>query len=456
MRIDRLIQEAFSANPAIPYTVRGVRAEGLSLRVTFESDAGNRLDLKIYPAGEAPTTCASTDHLDILFPTQGREALDDETRRDVEGVLDALAKLDLRPGYDDWQETLGPEADARFICGPSVEIKLTRRCNQQCIFCKSSARLENYATASEMPALLQRLARRADFVTFSGGETCLDPLLERHIDSARRAGFKGIEVQTNGMLLKDRQYVRRLSRAGMTNVLVSLHSHLPEVSDAITNLPGGFRETLKGIETLLGEHVRVVALCHVLCSLNYRHFPDFIRFLLDEFPGSGMTIVTSLAIPTHRVRHHPNLMPRLTDLAPPLVEGLALCQPPREPDMRDTLFDVIEHAAGAVGMMKRPLNRLLSAGKRTLGVRPLQARVIAHCGLPLCFLKEHENYHDESRSRGLLPAGSDLYHPEACGPCRWLDKCSGIWRLYASRYGEEEIRPVPGACRRNPSSAAAP
>jgi len=442
MRIDRLIQEAFSSDPAVPWVVRNVRAEGLSLRVTFESRAGSRLDLKIYPAGEAPSTCASTDYLDILFPSQGRGAIDDDTRRDLEGVLDALAKLDLKPGYDDWQETLGPEADARFICGPSVEIKLTRRCNQQCIFCKSSARLENYATASEMPALLGRLARRADFVTFSGGETCLDPLLDRHIETAREAGFKGIEVQTNGMLMKDREYVRRLRRAGMTNALVSLHSHLPEVSEAITNLPGGFGETLKGIETLLGEHVHV-ALCHVLCSLNYRHFPDYIRFVLDRFPGSSMTIVTSLAIPTHRVRHHTHLMPRLTDLAPRLVDGLTLCHPPREPDIRDTLFDVIEHAAGAAGMMRGPMRRLLAAGKRTLGVRPLQARVIAHCGLPLCFLRGHEDYHDDSRSPEPLPAGHDLYRPEACGPCRWLDRCSGIWRLYASRYGEDEVRPVP-------------
>jgi pyruvate-formate lyase-activating enzyme len=442
MRIDTFIRKAFEKDPAIPYNVRCVKAEGLSLRVTFESTAGNRLDLKIYPAGEAPTTCASTDYLDILFPSQGREDLDHETRHDLEGVLSTLAGLDLRPGYDDWQETLGPEADARFICGPSmVEIKLTRRCNQQCIFCKSSARLENYATARQMPDLLQRLSRRADFITFSGGETCLDPLLERHIHEARQAGFKGIEVQTNGMLMKDGGYVRRLRSAGMNNVLVSLHSHLPEVSGAITNLPGGFGETLRGIETLLKAHVHV-SLCHVLCSLNYRHFPDYIRFVLEEFPGSNMTIVTSLAIPTHRVRHRPELMPRLKDLAPPLVEGLALCRPPRGPDMRDILFDTIEHAAGALGMMRRPMRRLLSTGKKTLGVRPLQARVIAHCGLPLCFLKGYEEYHDDSRSPGSLPAGHDLVRPEACGPCRWLDRCSGIWKLYAARYGQDEIRPV--------------
>jgi MoaA/NifB/PqqE/SkfB family radical SAM enzyme len=441
MRIDSFIRQAFSRDPAVPYTVRSVKAEGLSLRVTFESAAGNKLDLKIYPAGEAPTTCASTDYLDILFPSRGREDLDDETRRDLEGVLDALKKLDLRPAYGDWQETLGPEADARFICGPSVEIKLTRRCNQQCIFCKSSSRLENYATASQMPDLMERLARRADFITFSGGETCLDPLLERHIGEARRAGFKGIEVQTNGMLMQDRAYVRRLRAAGMTNVLVSLHSHLPDVSDVITSLAGSFGETLGGIETLLEEHVHV-ALCHVLCSLNHRHYPDFVRFVLDRFPGSSMTIVTTLAIPTHRVRHQPDLMPRLTDLAPPLIEGLLLCRPPREPDMRDTLFDMIEHTAGAVGMMRRPMRRLLSAGKKTLGVRPLQARVIAHCGLPLCFLKGHEEYHDDLRSTGSLRAESDLYRPESCRPCRWLDRCSGIWRIYASRYGEEEIRPA--------------
>jgi hypothetical protein len=440
VRIDRAIEEAFAGRGS-PLAVARIRPEGLSLRLTFRGTKGGSIDLKLYPHGEASSTCASTPFVDILYQAADDGLMDDEARRDLETIVDALVSLDLRPGLADWEETLGESADARFLCGRAVEIKLTRRCNQACIFCKSSSKLENYETAARIPRLLERLARKSDFVTFSGGETCLDPHLERHIAAARAAGFRGIEVQTNGLLMQDRAYVRRLVRAGMTCALVSLHSHIEEISDGITRSRGGFPGTLGGIGTLLDENVSV-SLCHVFCSLNTRFFPSYVRFVGATFPGASLGIVTTLAIPTFRVRDAPDLMPRLSELAPYLKEGLSLCLPPgsgdREPGARS-----IGRLVDALGGSRRSLRSLIGLGRSLVTKPRLKARVISHCGIPLCMLRGFEPYHDEHAPTGSFPADIDLFHPPACGGCRWRDRCSGIWRLYADTYGDGEIRPVP-------------
>ena len=445
MRIDKSIKEAFDREKDGAIRVSSIRPEGFSLRVTLACEEGS-LDIKLYPAGEALSNCASNDNFDIVFLTRDGSDMDEATRRALGKAIDIIMGLDVDVGLNDWEETLGEESDGRFLCGPAAEIKVTRRCNQRCLFCKSSSRLENYAKPAHMPDILERLARKVDFLTLSGGETCLDPWLEKHIEQARRAGFKKVEVQTNGLLMQDRDYVRRLLSAGMTNALVSLHSHNEDVSDSITRCKGGFRATLKGIETLLREGAGVT-LCHVICSLNYRDVPGYVGFIDRRFPHSSMCIVFTLAIPTYRVRSRPQLMPRLSDLAPPLKQGLLMCLPSRDAFERSTLSMAVDQAKALTKMLFMTggglLSGILRAGGRALPGNRLRARVISHCGIPLCMLEGCEDYHDESEPAGSFPADYDLFHPPACASCKWRRNCSGIWRSYADLYGAREVRPIP-------------
>ena len=444
MRIDQRIKEVFAGEKDGAIRVSGIRPEGFSLRVSLAFEGGS-LDIKLYPAGEARSTCASNRNFDVVFLTRSDSDVDEATRRALEKAIDIIMGLNVDIGIDDWEETLGEESDSRFICGPAVEIKVTRRCNQRCIFCKSSSRLENYAKPAQMPDILERLARKADFLTLSGGETCLDPWLEKHIEQARRAGFRKVEVQTNGLLMQDRDYVRGLLSAGMTNALVSLHSHSEDVSDSITRCRGGFQGTLKGIETLLREGAGVT-LCHVICSLNYRDVPGYVGFIDRRFPRSAMCLVFTLAIPTYRVRSRPRLMPGLSDLAPPLKQGLLMCLASNDAFERSALSRALDKAEAVTKRFFTAgggLPGILRAGTTALSGGRLRARVISHCGIPLCMLEGCENYHDESAPAGSFPAGYDLFHPPACAPCKWRSNCSGIWRSYADVHGIEEVHPIP-------------
>jgi pyruvate-formate lyase-activating enzyme len=428
--------------------VSAMEAEGLALRVTFQGPAGRRLTLLLCPSGLFPSSDLSTPHFDILVPPGSGGALSGPDRRTLESILAVLRRLSdrlPRPfDFTDWMDTLGDEVERPFLCGPTVEIKLTRRCNQACVFCKTPREANNFASPDMVPHLLRRLASRADSVTLSGGEPCLDPGLEGHVRHAREAGFGLIEVQTNGLLMEDAAYVDRLQRAGMTNVLVSFHSHLPEVSDAVTRCPGGHRSTLRCLDQLMDTDL-YVTICHVLCSLNARHVPDYVAFLKKRFSYRLNSLLFSLAIPTYRVRQDPGLMPRLTDLVRPLKQGLDLCHPRRVPVQLPRIADFIDGAARLVprdrawGIMHRALG--LARGTLTSG--PLRASIISHCGIPLCLMEGYEHFHDDYWAEGTWTEIHDLYRPGPCRGCRWESRCAGLWRLYTERYGEDEIRPMP-------------
>ncbi|MFH1438419.1 MAG: hypothetical protein ABIJ56_22105, partial [Pseudomonadota bacterium] len=131
MKIDQHIKEAFAGEKNGDVRVSGIRAEGFSLRLSLACDAVS-LDIKLYPAGEARSTCASNRNFDIVFLTRSDSDVDEATRRVLEKAIDVIMGLDLTIGLHDWEETIGEESDSRFLCGPAVEIKVTRRCNQHC------------------------------------------------------------------------------------------------------------------------------------------------------------------------------------------------------------------------------------------------------------------------------------------------------------------------------------
>jgi pyruvate-formate lyase-activating enzyme len=447
MKIDGTIRRAFGRGAGRGVTVSSVKADGLSLRVTFSGQAGRRLDLMLCPSGLFPSTDLATPDFDILLPPGSGGAEGRADRRMLETVLGVLRRLSdrlpRRLDFGDWMETLGDEVERPFLCGPTVEIKLTRRCNQACVFCKTPREANNFASPDMVPHLLRRLSSRADSVTLSGGEPCLEPSLEDHIREAREAGFSLIEVQTNGVLMEDEAYVQRLRRAGMTNVLVSFHSHLPEISDAITRSPGGHGSTLRCLDRLMRTDL-YVTVCHVLCSLNYRHVPAYVEFLKNRFSYRLNSLLFSLAIPTYRVRQDPGLMPRLTDLVRPLKQGLDMCHPRGVPVRLPRIADSIDRAESLVprGPLSGPLHGTLNFARRMLAKGPLRASVISHCGIPLCLMEGYEHFHDDYWDEGTWDEVHDLYRPGACRGCRWESRCAGIWRLYAERYGEDEVRPV--------------
>ncbi len=139
-----------------------------------------------------------------------------------------------------------------YTCPSSINIEITYRCNEFCIFCASNAGVpeENELTEAEIDTLLDEvISLRVQPVTITGGEPLLRKDLVLHmVQRVSQAGLKP-NLLTNGTLL-DASTARQLKDSGINFVQVSLDGACPETNDTLRRRKGGFMEAVRGIRAL--------------------------------------------------------------------------------------------------------------------------------------------------------------------------------------------------------------
>lgn len=132
----------------------------------------------------------------------------------------------------------------------SVFLGLTGRCGLACLHCKYRGR----PAGPDMPYALARAALRgaaalgAPKVVFFGGEPLLYPRLEALTGEAAALGLF-TELDTNGQDLTPAR-ARRLARAGLASVMISLHAPSAAGHDRLAG-PGSFAGARRAVAAAL-------------------------------------------------------------------------------------------------------------------------------------------------------------------------------------------------------------
>lgn len=293
---------------------------------------------------------------------------------------------------------------------PDQLIRVTRRCNQRCVFCNNNESAPGYV--DDLVGARQRARRIHDAglreVSFTGGEPTLMPWLRDAIQEASSLGFH-VGLQTNAVVLDRRKKAEAFVEAGLSHALVSLHAPDPDVSDGITEAPGTFHRTVAGIHRLLDAGAQV-NINTVVCRLNARLLPEMARFLTEEWGGRIREWVVSFMAPEAQGAQNAHLMVRYRDAAPHLEEALS-------------------HA-------------------RQKGLR---LTVPGVCGAPVCVLGEAAECGVEARGTLEPPKMKTRYYPAVCSTCAQRRWCSGVWREYGRRFGEDELMPLKEVLRVEPA-----
>ena len=93
---------------------------------------------------------------------------------------------------------------------------------------------------------------------------------------ARDNGFSHVRIQTHGMKLANEQYLEELVEAGIDEYFVSVTAADEATHDAITQVPGSFEKTMRGLENL--ERFDVATMTNtVITELSYRHLPALVE-----------------------------------------------------------------------------------------------------------------------------------------------------------------------------------
>lgn len=134
----------------------------------------------------------------------------------------------------------------------NVQIELTSACDNECLHCYNywgkSVSTEERLTIAQTSKVVTELANNGVFyVTFTGGEPFLNlPSLREGIKEANNFGM-AVSLNSN-LTSMARNSLLELKDLGLQKILTSLISFDETTHDFITQRPGSFQETIKGIK----------------------------------------------------------------------------------------------------------------------------------------------------------------------------------------------------------------
>ena len=277
-------------------------------------------------------------------------------------------------------------------------VRVNFQCNQACTFCFVSTHLPAPDQERVRAAIIEAGQRGAK-ITLSGGEPTLNPRLVQYVALAKAHGRLGVQLQTNAIRLQDPVLMAQLVEAGLDEAFVSLHGTTAEVSDAVTQAPGTFEQTLLGLDQLHRSPVRL-HINFVVCQANLHQLVSIVQWVGRRWPGAFLN-VSFVAASTDLVPRDQAMLVRYTDALPQLVAAM--------------------EEADRLGV---PL----------LGMETM-------CGVPLCLTPG-----DAGRWLDLpeldVDGGGEFIRAQACDACALRTRCYGIRRGYAEVYGDAELRTV--------------
>ena len=131
-------------------------------------------------------------------------------------------------------------------------------------------------SADEVLQVIDQIAQvgKVPSVSFTGGECTLRPELPLFIRRARENGMR-VNIITNGITSSSQAYVDKLVSAGLTSAQVSLEGPDAEVHESLTQRPGSFAKTIRGIKNLrdAGLHVHTNT---TICEENADHLTGIL------------------------------------------------------------------------------------------------------------------------------------------------------------------------------------
>lgn len=302
------------------------------------------------------------------------------------------------------------------------EITLHYKCNIRCVFCYSSPELDLWKNENPMPVekvfknLVISYKEGCRIVQFIGGEPTVYPDLDKVILFARKTGYKVIQIVTNGQMMSDTNYARKLKKAGLNSASFSIHHIIPEEHDRTVRTEGAFKKTIKGIENAIRNKIYVTANI-AITALNSKYIYEIVKFLYEKY-----NIETYSLIAAHFI-------------------GMA---DKKSDQLKIRYTDIVKE-------VKKTLSFLES--KNILPVSPILSNFVP-CVLPGC---------ENIISDWQIPYNDDdLYLPEKsyknsmythiteslrmkvpeCKKCIYYNICAGFEKQYYKIFGSGEFTPV--------------
>ena len=170
-----------------------------------------------------------------------------------------------------------------------VEILLSSKCNNKCLFC-SVYDMNFTKSIEQVKKEIDSVSGRGfEEINFTGGEPTIYPWLMEAIEYAN-GKFSAIRITTNGRRMSDMSFTKKLIKAGLNGAIFSLHSHIPEVHDRLSQAEGAFKQLIKGIKNF-SNFTDDISINTVITSMNYKHLPELVEFISSEIKPRSICFI---------------------------------------------------------------------------------------------------------------------------------------------------------------------
>lgn len=329
-------------------------------------------------------------------------------------------------------------------------------CNNNCIFCMEEDRAGRRdrvgAISPEQVYHILDSNRARDHVTFVSGEPTLCPELHRYVRHASRLGFGVVAVISNGRRFAYLPYARRLVKAGLTRVILSIHGGNSRLHDGLVRTPGAFVEVRQGLVNLSSLRSEGLGLTiHTSTVLNRRNTTaEALDEVVDLMRPHVDQMVFNVMQPFGRGRtHFDRLMMRYTEVADVLGDFFSRHEGESLPVyLVDIPYCTTEDRGipgPARGFVERYVRYQLEgrSGNKSLreqaagssGGSPLRRRLLAEGGAA-ANVEALESVHRDHQEQ------SQKLRRAECDACAYSRVCDGVWANYIERNGWEEFVPV--------------
>jgi MoaA/NifB/PqqE/SkfB family radical SAM enzyme len=188
--------------------------------------------------------------------------------------------LELRDQLLSW--TTDKKLQYKSSC---YEVMVHKLCQEKCFFCSQDHASRTTDIKPDDLDIYKRILYGAKkwygMLWFTWGEPLIHKHILKYIQFWKKAWFRLIRVQTNGVMLWNEWFADKCVDAGATLFKFSIHHYKPEIHDYLVQLPWAFAKVEAGIKRLRELWARI-GINIVLTAQNYKDLPDFLMYFLDK------------------------------------------------------------------------------------------------------------------------------------------------------------------------------
>lgn len=165
-------------------------------------------------------------------------------------------------------------------------VRLTRGCNNRCLFCLDSDSQDNSLISFQKIKLdLEKgLNKGLLRVVLSGGEPTIHPDFLKIVKQAKKMGYEHIQVITNGRMFFYKRFLQEATEAGLNEITFSIHGHTAKLHDGLTGVKGSFDQAIVALKNVLLNKELIVNIDICINKQNIK----YLREILENFINFGV------------------------------------------------------------------------------------------------------------------------------------------------------------------------